>query len=143
MKALALYRMYERLVREGKFDDTLANLYEIGRTSGWQTKQDMIEEVLLADDQLGDEILEVLFSGTRHTRHSFFDSASGWAAHHHRPTPRTTTANWCCPGKSGRPRSPFSRTTWGRLKRDRNRRRKTKTMTRPRRRSGTIRCWSS
>ena len=106
MKALALYRMYERLVREGKFDDTLANLYEIGRTSGWQTKQDMIEEVLLADDQLGDEILEVLLSGT-HTTHSFFDSASGWAAHHHRPTPRTTTANWCCPGKSGRPRSPF------------------------------------
>jgi hypothetical protein len=58
-KALALYRMYERLVREGRFDDTLANLYEIGRTSGWQMKQD-IEEVLLADDQLGEDIIEVI-----------------------------------------------------------------------------------
>lgn len=53
-----MYRLYERFVSEGKFESTLESLYEIGRSSGWQMKQDL-EEVLL-DEQVGEEdILEV------------------------------------------------------------------------------------
>lgn len=37
-KALALYRLYERLVSDGTFDSTLANLYEMGRKLNWQQK---------------------------------------------------------------------------------------------------------
>jgi len=36
--ALALYRLYERLVSDGTFDSTLANLYEMGRKLNWQQK---------------------------------------------------------------------------------------------------------
>jgi hypothetical protein len=69
MQALALFRMYERLVREGTFDDTLANLYEIGHMSGWQRKQD-IEEVLLAD-QLAEE--EDLLEVTSYSAYNHYD----------------------------------------------------------------------
>lgn len=44
-------------MKEGRFESTLKNLYEIGRSSGWQMKKDL-EEVLL-DEPVEEEDAEV------------------------------------------------------------------------------------